>query len=99
MRYQGLNIIGRELVAMASEASPEHEQHIYNIFSAVEKLLRVGTQQLIGDYIDSITNEITVDFQTYLNGEKINQDEITRGVAKAIQRAIDSAGERIKISV
>lgn len=99
MKYQGLDIIGREMFIIASEAGPKHEQNIYNLFFAVEKLFRVGTQQLIEDYIDSITNEITVDFQTYLNGEKINQDEITKGVAKAIQRAIDSTGGRIKISV
>lgn len=99
MNYQGLNIIGREITEMVSNASPEHEQHIYNFFSAVEKLFREGFQQMIADYKDGVGEALTVEFETYLNGEKIKQDEITKGVARALQKAIDGSGQRIKVSV
>lgn len=99
MNYQGLKIIGREIVEMVSDASPEHEQHIYSIFLAVEKLFREGFQQMMEDYKDGVGEALTVEFETYLNGEKINQDDIARGVARALQKAIDGSRQRIKVSI
>lgn len=95
-KYQGLNPIMGEITFMASnEKNPQHEQHLYDIFSVVEKFVRIAVPQLIADYLDEFQQALTVEIETFLNGSPVHQKDLTQTVAKLIQNAIGKA----KISI
>lgn len=43
--------------------------------------------------------KLKIAFETYLNGKKINEGDIAKGVAEILQKAIDDAGQSIKITI
>jgi hypothetical protein len=47
--------------------------------------------------IEKYNQRLSVAFETYLNGELIHHRDITKGVCRALQRAIDEAGAAIRI--
>lgn len=98
MKYQGLNPIMSDITIMASnEKNPQHEQHLYHIFTTIEKYVRTAVPQLIGDYLEHFQTALTVEIETYLNGQHINYNDITTAVAGMLQKAIGEA--RIKIEM
>lgn len=95
-KYQGLNPIMGEITFMVSnEKNPQHEQHVYDMFSAVEKFVRVAVPQLVADYLDEFQHALTVEIETFLNGSQIHHTDLTQTVANLIQNAIGKA----KISI
>lgn len=86
--YKGLDPIMSEITAMAADARPPHDQHIYDYFTATEKFLRISVPQLFVDCMEQFKDNLTIEFETYLNGSKINHDEITQAVANILQKAI-----------
>lgn len=91
-KYQGLNPIMGEITFMASnEKNPQHEQHLYDIFSTVEKFVRVAVPQLVADYLDEFQQALTVEIETFLNGSPVHQKDLTQTVANLIQNAIGKA--------
>lgn len=85
MNYQGLNCIMGEITSMASnEKNPAHEQHLYDIFNAVEKYVRSAVPELIADYLE----KFAIEFQTSLDGKPINNSNISAEIAKIIQQSV-----------
>lgn len=95
--YQGLNCIMGEITAMVADARYPHDQHIYDYFVATEKFVRTVVPQLFQDCMEQFKEKLVVEFETYLNGRQINDGNIAQGVAEVLQRAIDDAGQGIKI--
>ena len=95
--YQGLNPIMGEITTMVSNSRPPHDQHIYDYFATTEKYVRTAVPQLIGDYLERFEAALSIELETYLNGQKINHNDITATVAGMIQKAIGSA--KIKIEM
>ena len=92
MKYQGLNPIMGEITMMASnEKHPQPEQHIYDIFTAIEKFVRVAVPQLVEDYLEQFRHALTVEIETYLNGSHINHKDLTQTVADIIQKALNNS--------
>lgn len=85
MRYQGLNHIMSDITQMVSdEKNPHHEQHLYDIFNAVEKYVRSAVPELIADYLE----QFSIEFQTYLDGKAINNTNLSAEVANLIQQSV-----------
>ena len=98
--YQGLNCIMREITIMASnEKNPIHEQHIYEYFAATEKFVRMAVPQLFKDCMTQFEEQLVVEFETYLNGQKIHHDDIAKGISEILHKSIGEAMRNIKISL
>ena len=97
--YQGLNCIMGEITTMVSNTRPPHDQHIYEYFYTTEKFVRTVVPQLFQDCMEQFRDKLVVEFETYLNGRQINDGNIAQGVAEVLQRAIDDAGQSIKITI
>lgn len=92
MKYQGLNPIMSDITIMASnEKNPQHEQHLYDIFTVIEKFVRVAVPQLVEDYLEQFKHALTVEIETYLNGSQINHKDLTQTVADLIQKALNKS--------
>lgn len=92
MKYQGLNPIMGDITIMASnEKNPQHEQHLYDIFTVIEKFIRVAVPQLVEDYLEQFKHALTVEIETYLNGSQINHKDLTQTVADLIQKALNKS--------
>lgn len=64
-----------KITTMASNAKNSiHEQHIYDYFSATEKFIRIAVPQLFMDCMVQFEKRLVVEFETYLNGQKIHHD-------------------------
>lgn len=99
MNYQGLNCIMPEITLMISnEKNPQHEQHIYDYFTATEKFVRITVPQLFADCMEQFKDTLTIEFITLLNGEEINHNQIASGIASILQQAIDKTCQSIKIT-
>lgn len=97
-KYQGLNPIMGDITIMASnEKNPQHEQHLYDIFSAVEKFVRVAVPQLVEDYLTQFEANLSIQLETYLNGEKTHHKHLAGAVAEMIGNAIKDT--KITISI
>lgn len=88
--YQGLNPIMGEITTMLSNARPPHDQHIYEYFSTTEKWMRIAVPQLFADCMENFKENLTIEFETYLNGSHINHTDITQAIADIIQKAISN---------
>ena len=98
--YQGLNCIMREITIMASdEKNPIHEQHIYDYFTATEKLVRIAVPQLFMDCMTQFEERLVVEFETYLNGQKIHHDDIAKGISEILHKSIGDAMRDIRITL
>ena len=98
--YQGLNCIMGEITIMASnEKNPIHEQHIYDYFAATEKFVRTAVPQLFKDCMTQFEEQLVVEFETYLNGQKIHHDDIAKGISEILHKSIGEAMRNIKITV
>ena len=96
--YQGLNCIMPEITMMVSEAKGSiHEHHIYDYFAATEKFVRTAVPQLFADCMTQFEERLVVEFETYLNGQKIHHDDIAKAVADIIERSIGKAVEGITL--
>ena len=92
--YQGLNCIMPEITMMASnEKNPIHEQHIYDYFTATEKFVRIAVPQLFMDCMTQFEERLVVEFETYLNGQKIHHDQLAAAIGDILER---SSGEAVK---
>lgn len=92
--YQGLNCIMGEITSMASnEKNPVHEQHIYDYFAATEKMIRTTVPQLFMDCMERFEERLVVEFETYLNGQKIYHDQLAAATGNVLERSI---GEAVK---
>ena len=91
--YQGLDCIMREITTMAAETTPEHEQHIYDYFAATEKFVRIAVPQLFAVCMTQFEEQLVIEFETYLNGQKIHHDDIAKGISEILHKSI---GEAIK---
>ena len=97
--YQGLNCIMPEITMMASnEKNPVHEQHIYDYFTVTEKFVRTAVPQLFMDCMTQFEERLVVEFETYLNGQKIHHDDIAKGISEILHKSIGDAMKNIKIS-
>jgi len=97
--YQGLNCIMGEITTMVSNARPPHDQHIYDYFTATEKFVRIAVPQLFMDCMTQFEERLVVEFETYLNGQKIHHDDIAKGISEILHKSIGDAMKNIKISI
>ena len=96
--YQGLNCIMSEITSMVSdEKNPVNEQHIYDYFSATEKLIRTTVPQLFMDCMEQFEQQLVVEFETYLNGQKIHHDQIAEAIGDILKKSIGDAMRNLKI--
>ena len=97
--YQGLYCIMPEITMMAADARPPHDQHIYDYFVATEKFVRIAVPQLVADYLGQFEEQLVVEFETYLNGQRIHHDDIERAVADIVKKSVGKALKGIKITL
>ena len=98
--YQGLNGIMAEITMMASEAKDSiHEHHIYDYFAATEKFVRTAVPQLFADCMTQFEERLVVEFETYLNGQKIHHDDIAKGISEILRKSIGDAVRNVKIII
>ena len=98
--YQGLNCIMPEITMMASEAKGSiHEHHIYDYFAATEKFVRTAVPQLFADCMTQFEEKLVVEFETYLNGQKIHHDDIAKGISEILRKSIGDAVRNVKITI
>ena len=98
--YQGLNCIMPEITMMASEAKGSiHEHHIYDYFAATEKFVRTAVPQLFADCMTQFEEKLVVEFETYLNGQKIHHDDIAKGISEILRKSIGDAVRNVKIII
>ena len=98
--YQGLNCIMPEITMMASEAKDSiHEHHIYDYFAATEKFVRTAVPQLFADCMTQFEERLVVEFETYLNGQKIHHDDIAKGISEILRKSIGDAVRNVKITI
>ena len=76
-----------------------HERHIYEYFAATEKFVRIAVPQLVADYLERFSEKLVVEFETYLNGQKMHHDDIARAVADIVEKSIGKAVYNLKISI
>ena len=98
--YQGLNCIMPEITMMTSEAKGSiHERHIYDYFAATEKFVRTAVPQLFADCMTQFEERLVVEFETYLNGQKIHHDDIAKGISEILRKSIGDAVRNVKITI
>ena len=98
--YQGLNCIMPEITMMASnEKNPVHEQHIYDYFAATEKFVRIAVPQLFADCMTQFEERLVVEFETYLNGQKIHHDQLAVAIGDILERSIGGAVKNVSIRI
>ena len=98
--YQGLNCIMPEITMMANEAKDSiHERHVYEYFAATEKFVRTAVPQLFADCMTQFEERLVVEFETYLNGQKIHHDDIAKGISEILRKSIGDAVRNVKITI
>lgn len=98
--YQGLNCIMGEITTMvASEKNYIHQQHIYDYFLVMEKFVRTAVPQLIADYLEQFEEKLVVEFETYLNGQRIHHDDIAKGISEILHKSIGDVIRNVTIKI
>ena len=93
------NLCAGEITTMLStNRSLEHEQHVYDFAFFVEIAIKKFFPILFEEHMKQYNEKLKIAFETYLNRKKINEGDIAKGVAEILQKAIDDAGQSIKIS-
>ena len=64
----------------------------------MEKFVRTAVPQLIADYLEQFEEKLVVEFETYLNGQRIHHDDIAKAVADIVEKSIIKAVQNVKIS-
>ena len=90
--------MGEITTMVASEKNYIHQQHIYDYFFVMEKFVRTAVPQLIADYLEQFEEKLVVEFETYLNGQRIHHDDIAKAVADIVEKSIIKAVQNVKIS-
>ena len=87
---------------LADDPSPRHEQHVYNfaffVESAIQRYFPLLFEEYMRKYVEQ-KEKLPVEFETLLNGEKINHSGITGAIADILQQAIDKTGQEIRIKI
>ena len=60
--------------------------------------MRTAVPQLIADYLEQFEEKLVVEFETYLNGQKIHHDDIAKAVADIVEKFIIKAVQNVKIT-
>lgn len=98
--YQGLNCIMGEITSMASsEKNSVREQHIYDYFAATEKMIRTTVPQLFMDCMEQFEERLVVEFETYLNGQKIHHEQIAEAIGDILKKSIGDAMKNLSIKI
>ena len=97
--YQGLNCIMPEITMMAAQSTPQHEHHIYEYFAATEKFVRLAVPQLFMDCMTQFEERLVVEFETYLNGQKIHHDQLAAAIGDILERSIGQAVKNVSIRI
>lgn len=97
--YQGLNCILGEITAMVADARYPHDQHIYDYFTATEKFVRKVVPQLFQDCMEHFREQLVVEFETYLNGQKIHHDQLAAAIGDILERSIGEAVKNVSIRI
>ena len=97
--YHGLDCIMREITMMASDTTSEHERHIYDYFAATEKFVRIVVPQLFADCMAQFEEQLVVEFETYLNGQKIHHDQLAAAIGDILERSIGKAVKNVNIKI
>jgi len=97
--YQGLNCIMGEITTMVSNARPPHDQHIYDYFYTTEKFVHTVVPQLYQDCMEQFREQLVVEFETYLNGQKIHHDQLAAAIGDILERSIGEAVKNVSIRI
>ena len=98
--YKGLDCVIGEITHMACAAKDSiHEQHVYEYFGAMEKYVHTAVPQLFMDCMEMFEEQLVVNFETYLNGEKIHHDSITQGITEILHKAVGEAMRNVIIKI
>ena len=97
--YQGLNCIMGEITTMVSNARPPHDQHIYEYFYTQEKFVRTVVPQLFQDCMEQFREQLVVEFETYLNGQKIHHDQLAVAIGDILDKSIGEAVKNVSIRI
>ena len=95
--HQGLNCIMGEITTMVADARYPHDQHIYDYFAATEKFVRTVVPQLFQDCMEQFREQLVVEFETYLNGQKIHHDQLAAAIGDILEKSIGEAVDRLQI--
>lgn len=100
MTFSIHNVCAREITYLLSNSpTSQHEEHVYDFAFFVETAIKRYFPILMEEYLKDFSRKLEVEFETYLNGEKIHHDDVQNAVAGILQRAIDGAGQSIKITL
>ena len=97
--YQGLNCIMGGITTMVSNALPPHDQHIYDYFYTQERFVRTVVPQLFQDCMEQFRERLVVEFETYLNGQKIHHDQLAAAIGDILERSIGEAVKNMSIRI
>ena len=98
--YKGLDCVMGEITHMACAAKDSiHEQHVYEYFAAMEKYVRTAVPQLFMDCMEQFEQQLVVEFETYLNGQKIHHDQIAEAIGDILKKSIGDAMRNLKITL
>ena len=87
-----------EMERIRAKSNPIHAEHIEEFERICNQVMEAKIPQMIDNAINKYNQRLCVAFETYLNGELIHHKDITKGVSRALQRAIDEAGASITIN-
>lgn len=86
-----------EMERIRAKSNPIHDEHIEQFQVICNQMIEAKVPQMVDKAIEKYNQRLSVAFETYLNGELIHHKDITKGVCRALQRAIDDAGGSITI--
>lgn len=87
-----------EMERIKAKSNPIHAEHIDEFNMICNQIIDAKVPQMIEKALNKYNQRLSIAFETYLNGEIINHKDITKGVCRALQRAIDDAGGSITIN-
>jgi hypothetical protein len=97
MSFDYWNQYKSEMERIRAKANPIHAEHIEEFERICKHTIDATVPQMVDKAIEKYNQRLSVAFETYLNGELIHHRDITKGVCRALQRAIDEAGAAIRI--
>lgn len=86
-----------EMDRLKEKANPIHAEHIDEFQLLCSQTIDAKVPSMIEEAIRKYNQRLTVAFETYLNGDPIYHKDIAKGVSRALQKAIEDAGQSIVI--
>lgn len=69
------------------------------LFCRNRKMIRTTVPQLFMDCMEQFEERLVVEFETYLNGQKIHHDQIAEAIGDILKKSIGDAMKNLKITL